>query len=141
MYCTYPSERVVTTTPWQMIAQAPRDRMGFTRPFAGSLRQVRRPQQSEVRLQACGVGEPNFAKGSDAKARRRVNKPADCLRCFFALTQAGAAQRQDAIGEGEIAVAVDRLARVCHRLFISASEQASQGERESGKVKEGLTRA
>src|SRR5258708_33591952 len=111
MDCTDPSERVVTTTARQMIAQAPRDRMGFTRPFAGSLRQVRRPQQSEVRLQARGVGEPNFAKGSDAKARRRVNKSADRLRGFFALTQAGGAPRPDAKCEGGNAGAVGRPSR------------------------------
>src|SRR6266581_8396963 len=104
MYCTYRSARVVTTPPPANDRAGAARQNGLYQTVCGSLRQVRRPQQSEVRLQARGVGEPNFAKRSDAKTRRRANKSADRLRGFFALTQAGAAQREDAIGEGEIAV-------------------------------------
>src|SRR5271167_4741793 len=124
-----------------MNAVAPRGRKSCARPLPGSLRQARLPQQSEVRLQARGVGEPDLAQGSDAKVRRRANQLADRLHGFFALAETSAAQREDAIGKGEIAVAVDRLARVRHGLLVPVGEQASQGEGEGGVVNEWLQTA
>src|SRR5215471_16994959 len=106
-----------------------------------SLARVRLVQQLKVRLQARGIGEPDLAPVSDAKARCRGNQPVDSLRGFFTPTEVGATEREDAIGQGEVPVALDRLARVRHGLLIPVGEQTGQGERESGVVNERLKRA
>ena len=63
-----------------------------------SLGQARRPQQGELGLQACRIGEPDLTQGSDTKARHCANQPADRLCCLFALAKTSAAQCEDTIG-------------------------------------------
>jgi hypothetical protein len=85
---------------------------------------MRRPKLIEFRLKACCVGKPDASEGSQAKARRYRDQLADGLRRRLMLPEAGATKRQDAVRKGEIAVAVDRLARVCHDLFVPVGQQA-----------------
>src|SRR5437879_310595 len=95
-----------------------------------SLRQPSRSQQGEVGLQARRVGEADLAQGSDAKARRRADHPADRLRRFLAMTKSGATEREDTIGQGEIAVALDRLTGLRGGLLKPVGQKVSQGKGE-----------
>src|SRR5262249_5336055 len=104
MYCTYPTR--------------------FARRSIGSIRQMCRPQPIEFRLKACRVGKPDSSERSQAKARRYGDQLADGLRGLLMLPEAGVTERQDAVGKGEIAVALDRLARMCHDLFVPVGQQA-----------------
>src|SRR6516164_959689 len=85
------------------------------------------PQPSEFGLQLRRVGEADPAQGSDAKVRRDGDQLADRFHGLFALAETDAAERQDAIGKGEVAISFDRLARVRHGVLIPAGKQTSQG--------------
>lgn len=59
-----------------------------------------RPQQIEIGLKACGVGESDPAQGADVKAGGDVDQPSHRLYGFVDMTQTGATEREDAVGEG-----------------------------------------
>jgi hypothetical protein len=106
-----------------------------------SLGQTRSPQPSEFGLKACRVGKPNPAQGCDAKAWGYANQPTDGVSGFFVLTEASAAESEDAIGKHKVAIALDRFTRVRHSLVVLAGEQVSQGECKARMVNEGFQRA
>ncbi len=76
-------------------------------------------------MEARRVGEADLAQGSDAKARRRADHPANRLRRLLAMTKSGATEREDTIGQGEIAVALDRLARLRGGLLEPVGQEVS----------------
>ena len=92
-------------------------------------------------MKARRVGKPNPAQRRNTKIRSNTNQPADRILGFPGLPETGASERQNAIGKREIAVAIDRLARMCHGLFVPAGKQASQGAREGGVINERFPRA
>src|SRR5216684_9036504 len=70
-----------------------------------SLGQASPSQQIKVGLKARGVREADLAQGADAKARHGADQPADRFRRLFATTKSGAAEGQDTISKGKVAVA------------------------------------